>query len=109
MDFDRRSGELVVDAPRPDGWMVSLRELPRAARPGFRTFAQYPPIAPGSTRVAWASFSVPPGLVSQLRQPLAGLSVYHSEPAPAYDHVGEIRLWRVSTPEGMRALHGLRG
>lgn len=107
--FDRRWRNVVLGAPRLDGRMVSLRELPRAARPGFRTFAEYKPIAPGQTRVAWVSFSVPPGLVSQLRQPVAGLAFLQPVPGRGYPHMGELRLWRASTPAGVRALRGLNG
>jgi hypothetical protein len=107
--FDRNSREVVLGAPRLDGRMVSLRQLPPKARPGYRSFAQYGQIPAGRTRTAWVSFSVPPGLVSQLRQPVSGLALLHSEPARGYPHLGEIRLWRAATPAGVRALRGLNG
>jgi hypothetical protein len=108
IEFDRDWRQVILGAPRLDGQMIPLRELPRAARPGFRSFGEYPPIAPGSTRVAWVSFSVPPGLASQLRQPFAGLVVLRGEPAAGFPHLGQLRLWRASTPAGMQALRGLR-
>jgi uncharacterized RDD family membrane protein YckC len=104
--FDRKSRELVLGAPRLDGRMIPLRELPPAARTGFSSFARQRPIKPGRTRTAWASFGMPPGLVSQLRQPVAGLAVI-PPPSGGYDHMGEIRLWRASTPAGVRSLRGL--
>lgn len=109
IDFDPHARELALGAPRVDGQMVVLRELPPAARPGFRSFAQTKRIEPGRTGVAWASFAVPPGLVGQLREPVAGLIVWHAEPSSGYQHYGEIRLWRAATPAGVRALQGLRG
>jgi hypothetical protein len=46
--------------------------------------------------------------VSQLKAPGAGLAV--SDPgATGYPHLGEIRLWRASTPAGARALAALHG
>lgn len=107
MKFDVNWREIVLGAPRLDGRMVPLRELPPAARPGFPSFGPRHPIAPGRTRVAWASFGVPPGLASQLRQPVAGLALAHPGSGSGYAHMGEIRLWRASTPAGMRSLRGL--
>jgi hypothetical protein len=107
MTFNADWREIVLGAPRLDGRVIPLRELPPAARPGFPSLGRREPIAPGSTRIAWASFGVPPGLAPQLRQPVAGLAFLHSEPGPGLEHFGELRLWRASTPAGMRALSGL--
>jgi uncharacterized RDD family membrane protein YckC len=106
--FDRNSREVVLGAPNLGGQMVAGRELPPAARPGFRSFARSGPIAPGRTRTAWVSFGVPPGVVSQLRQPVAGLAILHPGSSAGYQHYGELRLWRAATPAGARALRGLR-
>jgi hypothetical protein len=99
---------VVLGVTRPDGLgTVPVRELPPQARPGFRSFGEYPRIAPGRTRVAWVSFGIPPEAVPQLTQPVAGLAILHEEPGDGYPHFGELRLWRSATPEGARALNGL--
>ena len=108
LDFDTTSRELELGVPRADGaGMVGVRELRPKAKPGFRTFAKAGPIAPGKTRIAWASFGLPPEALPYLTQPGAGLAVLHSDRSSAYEHLGEIRLWRSSTPEGAEALSGL--
>jgi len=108
ISFDRNWREVVLGAPRPDGYgTVPVRELPPEARPGFRSFGQRGRIAPGRTRVAWVSFGVPPEAVPWLRQPVSGLAGLHAEPNHGYPHVGELRLWPASTPAGARALSGL--
>ena len=105
--FDRGAREILLGVPRPDGLMAGVRELPPRARAGFRSFGRRGRIAPGRTRVAWASFAVPPEAIPALRQPVAGLAVLHAEPSHGYPHFGELRLWRASTPAGARALGGL--
>ncbi len=108
--FDADWRELQLGVPRPDGFgTVAIRELPPKAKPGFRTISAGGPIAPGATRVAWASFGLPAAVLPQLTQPVAGLGVFHSDPGSVYPHLGEIRFWRSSTPAGAEALSGLHG
>jgi uncharacterized RDD family membrane protein YckC len=106
--FDADWRELELGVSREDGYgTVAVRELPPKAKPGFRTLGEGGPIAPGATRVAWASFGLPAEVLPQLTQPVAGLGVIHSDGGSAYVHMGEIRFWRSSTPAGARALSGL--
>jgi uncharacterized RDD family membrane protein YckC len=108
VSFDRNWREVVLGVPRPHGLGTApVRELPRNARPGFRSFAEHRRIAPGRTRVAWVSFGIPPESVSYVTQPVAGLAILHGEPNDGYPHIGELRLWRAATPQGARALAGL--
>jgi uncharacterized RDD family membrane protein YckC len=108
VSFDRNWREVVLGVPRPYGLgSAPVRELPPQARPGFRSFGEHRRIPPGRTRVAWVSFGIPPESVSYVTQPVAGLAILHAEPNDGYPHLGELRLWRASTPAGARALAGL--
>jgi uncharacterized RDD family membrane protein YckC len=108
--FDYDSRHVVLGAPRLDNsGMAAVRQLPPAAHGGFRSFAERRPIRPGHKGVAWVSFAIPPVALPQLRQPAAGLALMPDAGglAAGLEHVGEIRLWRASTPSGIRALSGL--
>jgi uncharacterized RDD family membrane protein YckC len=103
LHFDRRSRHVILTAPRLDNTgMATLRELRvrRAARS----------IPSGRTRPVWVSYTVPSVALPQLRQPPAALVFMPGAGAPAggLQHLGEIRLWRVSTTAGVKVLAGLR-
>jgi hypothetical protein len=98
----------LLEVPRPDGLgMAGVRELPLAARAGFRSFAPGGSIPAGQTRVAWVSFAVPPDAVPMLRQPVATLSLAARPGGAGLVHLGVIRLYRAATPAGAQALAGL--
>jgi uncharacterized RDD family membrane protein YckC len=106
ISFDRRRREVLLGVTRPDGLgTVPFREYRGRVR--LRTFAEVGRIGAGRTVAAWVSFRVPLDAVPQLRQPVAGLGIMHAEPNHGYPHVGELRLWRASTPAGARVLGGL--
>ena len=108
LQFDPTWQDLVLVAPHSDGVdMVNVPELPPKQRPGFRSFGQGAAIQPGQRRVAWASFAVPPQTVPQLTQAVSALTFLHSASGAGYEHVSEIRLWRVATRAGVKALAGL--
>jgi hypothetical protein len=101
--FDAGARHLILTAPRLDNTgMASAREL--------RTREAQPPIPPGRTRTLWASYAVPSVMLPQLRQPPAALVFMPRAGGPAggLPHLGEIRLWRVSTRAGVKVLSGLR-
>jgi uncharacterized RDD family membrane protein YckC len=101
--FDRGSRQMILTAPRLDNTaLASAREI--RTRSAART------IRPGRTRVVWVSYSVPSLMLPQLRQPPAALVFMPGVGGPAggLPHLGEIRLWRVSTPAGVKTLAGLR-
>jgi hypothetical protein len=101
--FDRGSRHLILTAPRLDNQgMASVRER--------RTGESRAAIPAGRTRTLWVSYSVPPVALPQLRQPPAALVFMPGagEPRGGLEHLGEIRLWRVSTPAGVKTLSGLR-
>jgi uncharacterized RDD family membrane protein YckC len=98
LSFDRGGRDILLVVTRPDGLAtVPFREM---RSKGVR-------IPPGRTRVGWAVFDIPPDGVAQLTRPVAGLGFVHRGTSDGYPHLGELRLWRASTPAGMRALSGL--
>jgi uncharacterized RDD family membrane protein YckC len=103
--FDRDARQVILTAPRLDNLgMATLQELGGQSRSASR------PIRPGRTRPIWVRFAVPSVALPQLRQPVAGLILMPGAGGPAggLQHIGEIRLWRVSTVAGVKALGGLR-
>src|SRR3954447_16844942 len=101
--FDPRSRHVILTAPRLDNTgTASARELRRRSAS--------PRIPPGRARRVWISYAVPSVLLPQLRQPPAALVCMPGAAGPAsgLPHLGEIRLWRVSTHAGVKVLSGLR-
>jgi uncharacterized RDD family membrane protein YckC len=102
--FDRSARHVILAVPRLDNTgMASVRQV-RRGRPGAWT------IRSGRTRSLWVRFAIPSVALPQLRQPAASLVFMPGAGGPVggLEHLGEIRLWRVSTPAGVRALSGLR-
>jgi hypothetical protein len=84
---------------RPDG-LATVPFHESQTRPGLR-------IPAGRKRVRRLAFHIPAGGVPQLTRPVADLAFVSLGTGGGYPHVGELRLWRASTPAGMRALSGL--
>jgi uncharacterized RDD family membrane protein YckC len=104
--FDRDARQVILTAPRLDNLgMASVRELGERSRSASRRR-----IRPGRTGSVWVRFAIPSVALPQLRQPVAALVFMPGAGGPhgGLEHVGEIRLWRVSTVAGVKALSGLR-
>jgi hypothetical protein len=102
--FDRDRRSVVLMAPRLDDLaMESARELPTAGSASRR-------IRPGRTRSVWVGFAVPSVVLPQLREPIAALIFMPRAggQVSGLPHLGQIRLWRVSTAAGVKTLAGLR-
>jgi hypothetical protein len=58
----------------------------------------------------WVRYWVPSVMLPQLRQPPAALVFMPGDGGQGggLPHLGEVRLWRVSTPAGVKTLGGLR-
>lgn len=102
--FDADSRHVILTAPRPDGLGEgAAREILVSARAR---------VAPGGTRLVWASFAVPPEVLPGLREPHGGGLVLmpgvDGLPRGGCEHLGEIRLWDAANSAGVRALSGLR-
>jgi uncharacterized RDD family membrane protein YckC len=101
--FDRDSRHVILSGPRLDGTGVeSARELRRRA--------PLRPIGPGRTRGVWITYAVASVALPQLREPPAALIFMPGAGGPVggLEHLGQLRLWRVSTAAGVKALAGMR-